>query len=491
MKTGFRIAVAQLNCAVGDIVGNVERIVCAAQDASLAGAELLLTPELSLCGYPPEDLLLRTDFRADCERALRQIAARCRGIGVLVGAPLWEDGMRYNAAILLRDGGIEAIYRKVRLPNYEVFDELRYFVSGDQPCVIEVGGVRVGINVCADIWEPEVVEAASRAGAEVLLVLNASPYHIGKLARRHEVIRDRVRDTGMAMAYCNLVGGQEDLVFDGASFAMDQDGVLAYQAGAFTESVDLLEYSAGVFRQGACAPRTGLEAEVFRALTLGLGDFIGKGRYAGVVLEAGGRLDAALAVCVAVEALGAARVRVAGMPAAGAEADEPLMWQVARRLGVKAGSENGEGDWCHLATGCKSVMALGIPGTEGRAGEFAVLKDVPAGMVRRLCAWFNRNAGHFPERALREAAAGLAGEAAGLPSETAVDAILQAFMEFRESPQEIIANGHRPEDVRGVIARLQRCERWRWQIPPGVRITRCSFGKEWRYPAACGYVGEF
>lgn len=494
MKTGFRIAVAQLDCVVGDLAGNVARIVRAAQVARSEGADLLITPELALCGYPPEDLLLWADFREACGRELLRLAELCRGVDVLVGTPHHEDGERYNAAVLLRDGGVQAVYRKVRLPNYEVFDELRYFVSGDQPCVIEIGGVRVGVNVCADIWEPEVVEAASRAGAEVLLVLNASPYHIGKQARRLEVIRQRVRATGMAMLYCNLTGGQDDLVFDGASFAINPDGALAYQAPAFEERVDCLDYRDGEFRGGVNAPKSVLEAEVYAALTLGLRDFVEKGRWAGVTLPLSASLDSLLGLCVAVDALGAERVRVTGIsPIDTPAGQQEALCEFACRLGVKVAAEPeigpGPGDWCCLATGSKRVMALGEPGSAGREGGFGVLKDVPAGLVRRLCVWRNRQAGVFPE-SLVQWAAGSVGATEGLPSETTVDAILQAFMEYRESPREIVAQGHRAEDVRRVLDRLRRCERWRWQIPPGVRITRCSFGREWRYPLAGGFVDE-
>ncbi len=510
MKTGFRIAVAQLDCRVGDLTGNVDRIARAAQAALGEGADLLITPELALCGYPPEDLLLWGDFRFACTRELLRLAGLCRGIDVLVGTPHWEEGVRYNAAVLLRDGRVEAIYRKVRLPNHEVFDELRYFVSGEQTCVIQIRGVAVGINICADIWEPEVVEAASRAGAEVLLVLNASPYHIGKQARRLDVIRQRVRATGMAMLYCNLVGGQGDLVFDGASFAINPEGGLAYQAPAFEERIDYLDYAEGEFVTAALAPRTSLEAEVYKALVLGLRDYLAKTGSPGAVLGLSGTLDSLLTLCIAVDAVGPAGVRAILLPAGGPrEAGRAGARQAALALGVVCEEwphaeaissrmaedmfltvQESPSGWCVLACACKSTMAIGEIRSLGWHGDFAVLKDVPAGLVRRLAAWRNRSSAIIPADWLPAEGARSPVEA-GAPSEATVDAILQAFMEYRESPREIIAHGYRGEDVRWVLDRLHRAERWRRLIPPGVRITRCSFGREWRYPLASGYVDEY
>lgn len=259
----LKIAVAQLNCTVGDLAGNAARISAAAAEAKRRGAHVLLTPELALCGYPPEDLLLRADFYRSCARQLAQLAEEAaQGIALLVGHPLEDGGLRYNAASLLQDGKVQATYRKVRLPNYEVFDELRYFAWGDEACVVSIQGVPVGINICADVWEQGAAEQARAAGAELLLVLNASPYHMDKQSQRYAVMRERVRHTGMAAVYCNLVGGQDELVFDGASFALDAEGTVAYQAPLFEERLDVLEYAHGRIRADEIAPLPCLEAAV-------------------------------------------------------------------------------------------------------------------------------------------------------------------------------------------------------------------------------------
>lgn len=284
----LKIAIAQINCTVGDLAGNAAKIREAAEDACRRGADLLITPELALCGYPPEDLLLREDFYRACERELLALAEACRGIDVLVGHPLYADGETYNAASLLRDGQLAASYRKARLPNYEVFDEVRYFAACEKACVIDVRGVAVGVNICADVWEPGTATAAREAGAEVLLVLNASPFHMDKQDLRLEVVRERVAEAGLGVLYCNLVGGQDELVFDGASFALDADGSLSYQAAAFEERVDIVEFQAGRFRSEVKVERACIEAQVYEALKLGVRDYIGKNRFPGAILGLSG-----------------------------------------------------------------------------------------------------------------------------------------------------------------------------------------------------------
>ncbi|HNC81279.1 MAG TPA: nitrilase-related carbon-nitrogen hydrolase, partial [Rhodocyclaceae bacterium] len=224
MENSLVVAVAQLNCVVGDLSGNARRILEAVSRAQAAGADVVLTPELALCGYPPEDLLLRPAFLDACAAELDALAAQVQGVTVLVGHPLAADGLRYNAASVIRDGRVVATYRKHRLPNYEVFDEERYFEAGTEACVFEHKGVRIGVNICADVWEAGAADVARGAGAELLLVLNASPYHMNKQQRRYEVMRERIADTGLPVVYCNLVGGQDELVFDGGSFALDRQG---------------------------------------------------------------------------------------------------------------------------------------------------------------------------------------------------------------------------------------------------------------------------
>ena len=282
------IAVAQINCVVGDLPGNAERIAQSARRAHQAGAHLLLTPELALAGYPPEDLLLRPDFYRACARQLEDLAERLPPIGVIVGHPLEEQGRHYNAASLVEGGRVVATYRKHRLPNYEVFDEERYFDSGARPCVVTVNGVRCGINICADVWEEGAADAARREGGELLLALNASPYHINKQAKRYEVLRERIEDTGVPVIYANLVGGQDELVFDGASFALDRGGELVYQAPSFVESLDLISYRDGDLRPAGVAAARSFEDETYSALRLGVKDYHDKNGFPGAIIGLSG-----------------------------------------------------------------------------------------------------------------------------------------------------------------------------------------------------------
>ena len=225
----MKIAIAQINCTLGDLAGNAAKILAYAERAKRQGATLLLTPELSLCGYPPEDLLLRDGFYKACDVALNNLAQQVKGIAVVVGHPHELGGERFNAASVLMDGRIMATYHKRELPNYSVFDEERYFTRGVAPCVFELEGVKFALNICADIWQEHAAQRALNAGAQILLVLNASPYHLDKQQSRYEAIRDRTGETRLPVVYANMVGGQDELVFDGASFAMSSDGHLTHQ----------------------------------------------------------------------------------------------------------------------------------------------------------------------------------------------------------------------------------------------------------------------
>ena len=259
----LKIAIAQINATVGDFAGNTARIVDFAERARAQGADLLLTPELALCGYPPEDLLLRDDFCAACERELDLLAGRLQGIAVLVGHPEKRGERCYNAATLLSDGVRVATYYKQRLPSYEVFDEERYFDSGEAPCVLTLKGVRCGVNICADVWEAGAADLAREAGAEVLLVLNASPYHIGKQERRTEVLRQRIASTGLPVVYANLAGGQDELVFDGGSFVLDSHGTVCCQLPQFEEALAVVDFVDGQPQPGMIVPAPGLQAECY------------------------------------------------------------------------------------------------------------------------------------------------------------------------------------------------------------------------------------
>ncbi len=530
----MKIAIAQTNFAVGDLDGNAARILDAATRAKQGGASLLLTTELGLCGYPPEDLLLRDDFYRDCERVLDGLVRKNRGITLVVGHPHETGSRRFNAASVIRDGKIIATYRKHNLPNYTVFDEERYFDSGDEPCVFEHEGVRFGINICADVWEQPAAVAAREAGAEVLLVLNASPYHMNKQSSRYEVIRGRVAETGLPVIYANQVGGQDELVFDGASFAVDGGGGLTHQFPAFEEALGFIELEGRAPVQGEIAPQLSPEAEVYKALTLGVRDYVGKNGFPGVLLGLSGGIDSALTLAVAVDALGAGRVRAVMMPSpytadmsredarAQAEALGVRYTEIAIRpvfdafLGALADEFKGlpedateenlqsrirgtllmalsnKSGAIVLTTGNKSEMGTGYATLYGdMAGGFGVLKDINKMLVYRLADYRNTLSPVIPQRVIERAPSAelRPGQADqdSLPRYEILDPIMEAYVENDLSPQEIVARGFSQADVRKVVQLVRLSEYKRRQAPVGIRITGRSFGKDWRYPITNKY----
>ena len=530
----MRLAIAQLNCVVGDIPGNAARIREYAERARAAGASLMLTPELALCGYPPEDLLFRDDFYQACDDALRQLAQTISGITLVVGHPAQVDGEFFNAASVLRDGAIMATYHKHKLPNYGVFDEVRYFESGTQPLVFEHEGVRIGVVICADIWEHGPAVLAQQAGAQLLLALNASPYHLDKHNTRYEVLRERVSETGLPIVYANLVGGQDELVFDGASFVLTGDGSLSHQLEAFVETLGVIDFVGAEPQPGKVAAATGAEAAVYRALCIGVHDYVEKNGFPGVVLGLSGGVDSALTLAIAADALGAQRVRAVMMPSQ-FTADISLndAAQVAKNLGVDyselpignlfetfldalAGEFEGlpfdlaeenlqarirgtllmalsnKFGSIVLTTGNKSEMGVGYSTLYGdMAGGFAVLKDVPKTMVYRLSRYRNSIAPVIPERIIvRAPSAELRHDQRdqdSLPSYEILDAIMEAYVEDDCSPAEIVAMGYSVHDVSRVVTLIDRNEYKRRQSPVGVRITQRGFGKDRRYPITSKY----
>ena len=537
----LRVAVAQFNATVGDLAGNVERIAHCAAAAKARGAHVLLTPELALCGYPPEDLLLRPDFYRACDRALDELAARVDGIALVVGYPEDVGGRRHNAAVVLENGRRTAVYRKNRLPNYEVFDEKRYFEAGSAPCVATFNGVRCGINICADIWEPGAAEAAAEAGAQLLLVLNASPCHLEKHAMRAEVLGERIAATGIPAIYCNLVGGQDELVFDGASFALDAHRRISMRLPQFAEALGIVDYAGGALRSDDHAPELSLEAEAYGALVLGVRDYIGKCGFKGAIIGLSGGIDSALTLCVAVDALGADKVHAVMMPSpytaqmslddsremirqlgcrydeipiaaamdtyaamldplfAGLPMDtteENIQARIRGNLLMALSNKSGA---LVLTTGNKSEMAVGYCTLYGdMAGGFAVIKDVYKTLVYRLSRYRNSLcAGEpvIPENIIvRPPSAELKPgqtDQDSLPPYEVLDAIVRAYMEEDRSPREIIADGLPEADVRRVVRLLRIAEYKRRQAPVGIRITPRGFGKDWRYPITNRYTDEF
>jgi len=534
----MKLAIAQINCVLGDLKENSARILQCAEQAKSQGAQLMLTPELSLCGYSPEDLLLRGGFYQSCAAALNELAKKISGIAVLVGHPYESKGKRYNAASLLRDGKIVMTYCKHDLPNYAVFDEERYFANGSQPCVFEIGGMKFGLNICADVWEPEAARQASEADARVLLVMNASPFAMGKQERRYDAVRERIEETGMPVVYVNMVGGQDELIFDGGSFAMNSQGELVAQSPQLEEDLAFLEIDSNGQPCGERAAQLGADAAVYRALCLGVKDYIGKNRFPGVLLGLSGGIDSALTLAIAVDALGADKVHAVMMPSpytaqislddaremakildvrydelaiapifgdfvaaldntfAGRAADTTEENLQARIRGTLLMAMSNKLGGLVLTTGNKSEMSVGYATLYGdMAGGFAVLKDVSKTLVYGLSRYRNSLGRVIPERIITRApSAELRPDQTdqdSLPPYDVLDGIVECYMEQDMAIPAIIARGYPEADVRRVVRLIRLSEYKRRQSAVGIRITERSYGKDWRYPITVRYEDGF
>ncbi|HEY9277572.1 MAG TPA: NAD+ synthase [Methylotenera sp.] len=525
----MKIAIAQINCIVGDIAGNVEKIIQQAGQAKLQGATLVLTPELSLCGYPPEDLLLRADFLDACAQALNALAEKLTGISVIVGHPHQVDGTCFNAASILQDGKIFATYHKHILPNYAVFDEKRYFSAGNDALVFQHQGVNVGVLICADVWEPAPALASKAAGAELLLALNASPFHMEKQSARIEKLSQRVADTQLPIVYANMVGGQDELVFDGASLVMNAYGEITHELPAFESALSIVDFEHAAPLAGTIAQTLTVEASVYNALKLGLADYVNKNGFPGVVLGMSGGVDSALTLAIAVDALGADKVHAIMMPS---EFTADISVNDAREMVAILGVQYSEiaikalfnkylealspqfGDMPFdateeniqarirgmllmavsnkfgsivVTTGNKSETAVGYCTLYGdMAGGFALLKDVPKTLVYKLCHYRNGVSKVIPQRIItRPPSAELRANQVdqdSLPPYDILDGIIEAYVEDDLGREEIIAQGYSAKDVNRVITMIDRNEYKRRQAPVGVRITHRGFGKDRRYP---------
>jgi len=525
----LKVAIAQINCMVGDLAGNVEKIIASANQAKAQGATLLVTPELSLCGYPPEDLLLRADFLEACHVQLLKLSISLNGMTVIVGHPHQVGESCYNAASILQDGKIIATYHKHALPNHSVFDEKRYFKAGDEATIFEHHGVKISVLICADVWESNPAFLAKIAGAELLVALNASPFHMEKQSTRLEVLRERVLETKLPIIYANMVGGQDELVFDGGSFVLNATGDLTHQLPAFESGLAIIEFADSQPLSAAIAPHLSVEASVYNALKLGLHDYVHKNGFPGVVLGLSGGVDSALTLAIAVDALGAENVHAVLMSSeftANMSVDDAV--EMANLLGVKyslipiaalfehfrsalssefAGlpfdttEENLQArirgmllmalsnkfGSIVVTTGNKSEIAVGYCTLYGdMAGGFALLKDVPKTLVYRLCGYRNSLSYAIPQRIItRPPSAELrAGQKDqdSLPPYEILDAIVEAYVENDLGRADIIAMGFKVVDVNRVISLIDRNEYKRRQSPVGVRITHKNFGKDRRYP---------
>ena len=532
----MKIAIAQLNPVLGDLSGNIERILDYAERAKQAGATLLVAPELALCGYPPEDLLFRRDFRLACAAALTDLATRTDGISLIVGHPQLRSGKLYNAASLLESGKVAGTYLKQRLPNYQVFDEKRYFETGDTPFVFDHHGVKIGVLICEDVWFAEPVAATKAAGAQLIVVPNASPYDIDKLETRYDVVRARVREAALPILYAHWTGGQDELIFDGASFGINADESVGYQEAAFAEKLGVVEFADGRLG-GEVHPALSVEASVYTALVVALRDYVNKNGFPGVLLGLSGGVDSALTLAIAVDALGRDRVHAVMMPSeytaqislddsremmqlqgiryseipvtpmfeafkaslahefAGKQADTTEENIQARVRGTLLMALSNKFGAMVVTTGNKSEMAVGYSTLYGdMAGGYAILKDVSKTLVYRLCAYRNRLARVIPERVItRPPSAELRPDQKdqdSLPPYDTLDQIVELFMEQDRSPSEIVALGFTEADVTRITHLLRINEYKRRQSPIGAKITRRGFGKDWRYPITSKYVAK-
>ena len=545
----LKLCIAQLNFVVGDMPGNAQRIITAARTAYAQGARLVLTPELSICGYAAEDLFLRPAFIAACDDAVKTVArelAGLKGLHVVVGHPTGGDirsksvvvQQRFNAASVLNEGRVLATYAKRELPNYQVFDERRYFMPGQGICVFPVDGVSVGLLICEDAWFEEPALLAKEAGAQLLTVINASPFHVGKGGERAARMADRARAVGLPLVYAHLVGGQDEVVFDGASFAIGADGSLAGRAPGFQEDLFYVqtERVEGALKLSAhLVHERSAEADLWDALVLGVRDYIGKNGFPGVLLGLSGGIDSALVLAIAVDALGRNKVRAVMMPS---PYTADISWidarDMAARLGVRydeisivpqfeafkaslasefkglpedTTEENIQArirgvllmalsnkfGAIVLTTGNKSEMATGYCTLYGdMAGGFAVIKDLLKTTVFKLARWRNIHDPYgagispIPERIItRPPSAELRPDQLdqnSLPPYEILDAILERYMENDQGVEAIVAAGFdRAVVIR--VARLIRLNEYkRRQAPVGIRVTHRSFGKDWRYP---------
>ncbi len=531
----MKFALAQIDCRVGDITGNTARVIDGLRTARAQGVDLIAFPELALTGYPPEDLLLRTSFVEQAARAVGEIVKAARGIDVLVGLPWREEGALYNAAAWIHDGALAACYRKHVLPNYGVFDERRYFAPGHEPLVRRVGGVAVGVSICEDLWVPEPAAAAARAGAQLLVNLNASPYERGKERVRLEVAKSRVKAHGIAVAYVNIVGGQDELVFDGASFGIGADGKLVAAARAFEPDLVTLSLEGGVLQADtppAAWPEG--EASVYAALKCGLADYVDKNGFEKVVLGLSGGIDSALTLALCCDAIGAARVTPVMMPSpytaamsmedAQTEAralDVPLAvipiepvyaafdaalaahWigpgqpvaaenLQARIRGTLLMSIANAHHALVLITSNKSETAVGYATLYGdMAGGYAPLKDVLKTDVYRLARYRNGLSPVIPQRVLtRPPSAELRPDQQdvdSLPPYEVLDAFLRGFVENNQDAESLVAGGLDRATVERLVGLVRRAEHKRRQAPPGTRISGRAFGRDWRYPITAVY----
>lgn len=536
MNRPLKLVAAQINLWVGDVAGNVQRIIDAANAArEQHGADLIAFPELSLVGYPPDDLLLRSGLPPAVSAGLARIARETRGIHVVVGHPEYSDDGIYNAATVFRDGQVIARSRKQLLPNYGVFDERRHFRPGKSgTTVFDLAGHCIGLCICEDIWGPGPAARAREAGAELLVNINASPFTLGKTGERAEVFRARADESGLPLLYVNLVGGQDDLIFDGDSTAVNGDGTFALQAPLFDEGLHLVEFEGGAFKPGFRRDPQPDEAVVYKGIVQSIRDYVDRNGFPGAVIGLSGGIDSALITALAVDALGAERVWTVSMPSrytldmsnddaaeqalrsgarhsvlpiepayqaftsilgqtfAGRDVDLTEENIQSRSRGVLLMALSNKFGHVVLTTGNKSEMAVGYATLYGdMCGGFAPIKDCYKTLVYRLARYRNTLGEVIPPRVIeRPPTAELRPDqkdSDSLPPYDVLDPILEAYVEQQRSIPEIVALGYDAAIVRKVASLVRRSEYKRRQAPPGPKITHRAFGRDRRYPITAVY----
>ncbi len=539
MTSKVTIALAQIDLAVGDIAGNTSRILeVAARARDELHADLVIFPELSVCGYPPEDLLFHAGLRRRVEEAVTEIRDAVRDIAILIGFPEYDGDDIYNSCAVFENGQTISTYRKQCLPNYAVFDEERYFAKGKDAAVFRGGGMALGLTICEDIWRPEPIAKARADGAQCLISINGSPFEIESQARREANVAERVREAGVPLVYLNMVGGQDELVFDGGSFAMSAEGELVFRAPQFEEGLHKLVLRSDgkrvVVDPVEVVPTAPVVERVYQALVTGTRDYVGKHGFDGVIIGLSGGIDSALVLAIASDALGPDRVRAVMMPyrytsnmsqedaakeaaTLGVQYDvlpiAPMVNATTEVLSAVLGDEepgvteeniqarsrgmllmaisNNTGRML-LTTGNKSEMAVGYATLYGdMAGGFAPIKDCSKTLVYDLARYRNSISPVIPERVIsRPPSAELRPgqqDSDSLPDYDVLDPILSAFIEQDLSVVEIVEQGYDRDTVIRVLEMVKRNEYKRRQAPPGIRISSRAFGRDWRYPITSGY----
>ncbi|MFC3907807.1 NAD+ synthase [Legionella dresdenensis] len=531
MTKKLTLLMAQINPLVGAIEQNAKKIITIItqhQDQH----DLIIFPELALTGYPPEDLLLRPSFHQKVTKALADIADTIENCHVIIGHPHLESDLRFNSASLFFQGKQIALYHKQKLPNYAVFDEDRYFTPGDQPCVFNINGYRLGLCICEDIWNDEPITALKDAGAETVICINASPFDYQKYHLREQLLQ-RHAQKGLAIVYVNQVGGQDELVFDGLSLVMAESGEVRARARSFTEQLSTVVLNGGDI-SGEITPLPGQDELIYQALVCGLQDYVNKNRFPGVLLGLSGGIDSALTLAIAVDALGAERVHAVMMPSrytadisvVDAEQQlatlkvnssllsiEPLFKSFlttlapefeglkpdtteenlqARIRGVLLMALSNKTGKMVLTTSNKSETSVGYATLYGdMAGGFSVLKDVLKTQVYQLARYRNSVSPVIPERVITRAPSAELAENQkdqdSLPEYDVLDAIIVDYMEKNVSAEDIIAKGYNSSDVTRVIQLIKRNEYKRRQAAPGVKVSPRAFGRDWRLPITSGF----